>query len=247
MGALLAAVRWGWLGPDVGRGDGFCEAAGDGWVKQPANSWSNLAFVVAGLAIGWRAGRPDGRFAATPRLTTAYAIAVTLLGPASMAMHATQSDLGGRLDLFSMYLLAGFAFSYALMRVRRAGMGTFAFSYAACLIAGEVVENLDWSVPVVHNGADLAFAVMLIGAVTLEGVLIARRDSLRDTRFGYAAVATLLLAFGIWNLAQTGRIWCQPASLLQGHAAWHTLDAVAAYLLYRYWASETAPTSGDSR
>ncbi len=44
------------------------------------------------------------------------------------------------------------------------------------------------------------------------------------------------LAFVIWNLAQGP--WCDPTSWLQGHAAWHLLCAVAAYLLFRLYASE---------
>jgi len=52
---LVLGVRFGWLGPDVGRGATFWKATRDGWVKQPANSLSNLGFVAAGLAIGWRA------------------------------------------------------------------------------------------------------------------------------------------------------------------------------------------------
>ena len=109
---LVLGNRFGWLGPDVGRGATFCEAARDGWVKQPANSLSNLGFVAAGLAIGWRA-RHRARLGDTlPRLrgtATALACIVVLLGPASAAMHATQSDLGGRPNLLSMYLVAGFA------------------------------------------------------------------------------------------------------------------------------------------
>ena len=33
-------------------------------------------------------------------------------------------------------------------------------------------------------------------------------------------------------------LWCDPHSLLQGHAVWHLLDALSAYLLFRLWASE---------
>src|SRR5690349_3288145 len=110
-GLLVVAVGAGWLGPDVERGANFCEAARDGWVKQPANSFSNLGFVVAGLAIGWHAGRTTLNGLATP-----YACLVVFLGPASAAMHATQSELGGELDLLSMYLVASFAAAYALMR-----------------------------------------------------------------------------------------------------------------------------------
>src|SRR3954447_8200020 len=97
-GLLVLAVGQGWLGPDVGRGANFCEAARDGWVKQPANSFSNLGFVVAGLLIAWRAGRRNQLGDVLPThapLATAYACVVVVLGPASAAMHATQAERGG--------------------------------------------------------------------------------------------------------------------------------------------------------
>ncbi|GIV33086.1 MAG: hypothetical protein KatS3mg031_0621 [Chitinophagales bacterium] len=47
---LFFVALWnGWFGPSSGVGAVFCEASRDGLVKQPANTWSNLAFVVAGL------------------------------------------------------------------------------------------------------------------------------------------------------------------------------------------------------
>src|SRR5215207_4747875 len=106
--SLALAVRFGWLGADVDRGAEFCEAA-TGRVRQPVNTLSNLGFVVAGLAIARQACR-------LPVVGTAYACLVVLLGPASMAMHATESSLGGHLDLLSMYLVASFAVAYAAMR-----------------------------------------------------------------------------------------------------------------------------------
>ena len=48
----------------------------------------------------------------------------------------------------------------------------------------------------------------------------------------------LLVAFGVWIPSQTGGLWCIPESWLQGHALWHVLCAVAAYLLGRHY---TAP------
>src|SRR5689334_15068495 len=91
-GLLLVAVAHGWLGPDVGRGDRFCEAARTAaLVLQPANTFSNAGFVLAGLAVAWRAGAPSTTIVANPRLAAAYAVVVVLLGPASAAMHATQS------------------------------------------------------------------------------------------------------------------------------------------------------------
>lgn len=241
-GVLALAIGAGWLGPDVGRGANFCEAARDGPVRQPANSFSNLGFVVAGLLIAWRAGRPDRLGDALPRyagLATAYACVVVLLGPASAAMHATQSELGGRLDLLSMYLVASFAAAYTLSRWTGQGR-LFFWQLFGLLVAGcELVGRYDGEVPVVTYAGNLAFAALLLLAVVVEVRLRRRPDPIRtDLRWGAAALGTILLAFAIWNL--TKALWCDPHSLLQGHAVWHLLGAAAAYLLFRFWASERA-------
>src|SRR6185369_7392403 len=121
-GLLAVAVERGWLGPDVGRGANFCEAARDWVVKQPANTFSNVGFVIAGLLIAWHAGgRPN--LGGHRYLATAIACLVVLLGPGSAAMHATQSSVGGDLDMLSMYLVASFALGYAVMRWSRGGPG----------------------------------------------------------------------------------------------------------------------------
>lgn len=66
---------------------------------------TTLVLLLVAGAHGWL--WPDRR------LATGLAVVVVLLGPASMAMHATQSVPGGRLDLLSMYLIGGFAAAYA--------------------------------------------------------------------------------------------------------------------------------------
>jgi hypothetical protein len=241
LGAVLAAARWGWLGPDVGRGDGFCEAARPQWIRQPANTWSNLGFVGAGMAVALHAGnrlRLGLTLGTHPVLATGFAALVVLLGPGSMAMHATQSDLGGHLDLLSMFLVSGFALAYALLRVLRRGPGFFAVVFTVAVLAGMAVQLRGGTVPVLGHVGNAAFALQLWVAVGLE-VALARRPSARQDRWwALASVATLTTAFAIWTTGMRGHAWCRPDSLLQQHAAWHLLCAAAAYLLFRHYAAE---------
>jgi hypothetical protein len=234
--ALLAlALRFGWLGPDVGRGANFCEAARDWVVRQPANSFSNVGFVVAGLLIAWHAGiRRNTAISIT--MATAMACVVVLLGPGSAAMHATQSALGGHLDMASMYLVAAFAAGYAGMRWLRGGTVMFAALFVGGVVFCEIVGLSGADIPVVNYSGNLAFALLLTIAVGLE-VLIMRRGTTRANRwYAFASLASILIAFAIWNATKT---WlCDPGSLIQGHAIWHLLGAVSAYFLYRYYASE---------
>src|SRR6478736_2444579 len=231
-GLLVLAVGAGWLGVDVGRGANFCEAARDGWVKQPANTFSNLGFVVAGLVVAWHAGRTQLFGLATP-----YACIVVFLGPASAAMHATQSELGGYLDLLSMYLVASFAAAYALMRWVRQGRVLFVQLFLLFVAACELVGLHDGTVPVVEQSGNVAFATLLLVAVVTEIRLWRRGGTRTNLWWGAAALGAILVAFAIWNVTKS--VWCDPHSLLQGHAAWHLLDAASAYLLFRLWASES--------
>jgi hypothetical protein len=233
IGLLALAVRFGWLGPDVGRGDTFCEAARDGWVLQPANTFSNLGFVAAGVLIARRA---PGALPRLPGVATAYACIVVLLGPASAAMHATQSALGGLLDMTSMYLVAAFAAAYAATRWWRREPVFFWQVFLLLVAACELVGAWDREVPVVLYAGNAAFGVVLVAAVVLETRLWRRGPERADLRYGVAALASMLVAFAIWNASQHGL--CDPDSLLQGHAAWHLLCAVAAYFLFRLYASE---------
>lgn len=242
VGLLVLAVGQGWLGADVGRGGDFCEAARDGAVRQPANAFSNAGFVAAGLLVAWRAGRASalGDVLSRP-LATAYACVVVLLGPASAAMHATQSALGGDLDLLSMYLVASFAAGYALMRLLRRGPVFFTQVFLLLVAGCQLVGLYPHEVPVVVFAGNVAFGVLLITAITIEVRLSRRGPARTDLRWGAAALLVMVVAFAIWNASQHGL--CDPRSLLQGHAVWHLLGAASAYLLFRLWASERSGCS----
>lgn len=237
VGLFAAALALGWLGPDVGRGGSFCEAARDALVKQPANTFSNLGFVIAGLAAAWHVSR-RGSGTMSASLGTAYAVLVVLLGPGSAAMHASQSVLGGHLDVYSMYLLASFVMAYAAARLLTLPAAGFAALLGASLAVCTVAEFTSADVPVVMTMGNAVFAVLLLAGLAMEVVLRTRGDVRLDLRWGIASVATLLVAFAIWNTGKDGGPLCDPQSLLQPHGVWHLLDALAAWLLFRYYVSE---------
>ena len=237
---LFLALSQGWLGPDIDRGAQFCEASRSGIVRQPWATYSSLSFLVASLAI---AG--DVRRHPTVGVTsgTAYAVLVGILGPGSAAMHASESAAGGQIDTLTMYLLASFTAAYAGARLWSWTFPVFLGILVASIGLCEVVSNsVSGEVPVVMTSGNLLFGGLLIATIAGEIVLARRRGT--QLRWAAASVVTMLVAFAIWNIAQDGTRWCDPESPLQGHAAWHALNAVAAYLLYRHYvASATVPTT----
>lgn len=214
----------------------FCEAVGGGFVRQPANTWSNLGFVYVGYLILWnvlRAPRLPGTGdteLATP-FRVAFGATLAFMGFGSWIYHASLTFVGQWFDVIGMYMLPTLVLLFHAQR--HAGIGP------AGAVAGYVALNalLGILLVVAPGLRRYLFAATLIAAAVVE--LASRRGERagRDLRLFGAAAATLAVAFGIWILDLT-HIVCWPRSLLQGHAVWHLLCAASGGLLYVYFRSE---------
>ena len=244
-GIFMLAVVNGWMGEAANVGGAFCEEARAGLIKQPANTWSNAGFIIAGLLMAWQLSH--GRFAQNKnRLTqsiftaTFFSCLVVLLGPGSMAMHATETSIGGMLDILSMYLVVAFAASYAMQRFFGWSNGMFVVSFAAIILICEYADTFRQPVPVVHYWGNAAFGFFILLSTAFELLNGYVKKITLDKKYGYYCLAFLILAFFIWSIWQDGSPLCNPGSLIQGHAMWHLLCAVAVYFLFRFYMSEHA-------
>jgi hypothetical protein len=139
--------------PLLALGASDCEALRDGWLGQPVNTLSSLAYVAAGVYV-LRRGGPR-----TPALVLAS------VGIGSVLYHGPMPP-GAEL---------------------------------------------------VHDGS-----IVALGAAVL--VTWWRRSFRWPSA---AALLTLAVAIVVNVLTRTGAPLCRPGSLLQGHAAWHVLTAIA--------------------
>ena len=222
----------------------FCEAPRPGLVRQPANTFSNLGFVAVGLAIAAARGRlrsgrataPSNALTTGTLLPTLASLAVALLGPGSMFLHASLTGWGGTLDVLSMYLWVTFAIAYSALRAASLSPKGFLAFYAA-LFAAAAASKLATS-----GSSDVTFGVLIAGFVFGEAAVWRRRRELhQDRRWLALALLCFGVAFALWlpSRRPDGPL-CDPHSLLQGHAAWHLLCAAAAGSIWLYWRSELA-------
>ncbi|MBX7227221.1 MAG: ceramidase [Chitinophagales bacterium] len=240
---FFLALKKQWFGSFDGTADVFCEATHKGLIKQPVNTWSNLAFMLAGLSAAWQIFK--GKYAANVNpitrsifYSTFICVFMVLLCPGSMAMHATMTTVGGFFDMLSMYLIASFMMAYAIKRLFSLGiplfLGTFGSAMVLCLIA----HFLNLPLPFVHFSGNGIFALFVLLASCMEGWLVFIRKGNYEKKYGLLAIVSILSALTIWNLSQTGAPLCDPSSLVQGHGIWHILDATALFFLFRFYVSE---------
>lgn len=238
---FLLAVANGWMGSPYGKiGKGFCEAC-DGLIKQPVNTWSNFGFIAAGLAIAWLMRKnafSENHNAFTQSTFTPifFSSLVILVGPCSMAMHATLSRIGGALDLLSMFLVNAFLMAYALQRFFRWKPWRFTVVFVLVTAICEWAGYYRHHIPMLTGGR--AFLFFLGATVIFETLNSYVRKLKHEIKWLFYSLVSFLTAFTFWNLWKTNSPLCDPHSLMQGHAVWHLLDALSLFFLFRFYVSE---------
>jgi dihydroceramidase len=254
-GSIGVFLIWGLLGwpgaadSCIASGNCYCEASVTGTAevfgKQPANTWSNLFPIAAGLIILVWAGRDRGRAAGALNPMTGgglypllFGFVVLLLGPGSMAFHGSLTHVGGWLDNLSMIAFISFIVLYDLARLLRFDSSPVAFlvSYGLTLaVLGVLTFLIDGSGTVVFG--------IVVGLAVLMELWIVWRSPMGVNRTAIpwllVALVTFAVAFVIWRLSWTGAPLCDPTSLLQGHAIWHALaECVVPLSIFAYLRTE---------
>jgi hypothetical protein len=205
----------------------FCEAVRDGWLRQPANAVSSLAFCVAALWMALDRRRVPSRGGWRAIEAWCFVVAVFLVGVTSAGYHASLTFVGQFFDVQSMYLVVGVLLAVNVDDLRPGAPRRFLTTYLGLNVMLGVL------LVVVPAFRRFGFGLAIAAVVVTEVLLRLRR--LRSTPLAplVLAVALQALAFGIWALDLTKTV-CVPGSLAQGHAVWHALGALVTALLWRY-------------
>ena len=234
MASLLFAVRspagWEtWRPATCFPDDCFCEAVRDTLVRQPANTWSSLAFVIVALWVAvLRLRRGLSGAALSDAEAGLFSGSLALIGLASAFYHASLTFAGQVFDVSGMYLVATFILLHRLGPRWRISPPRSVFGFVG---ANAALMTLQVTAPSMRRPA---FGILLVAALVVEW------KSSRSGRAWLGAGALLMaVAFGIW-VVDRERLVCAPQSPVQGHAIWHLLGALAAACLWRSYETEGA-------
>jgi hypothetical protein len=208
------------LADQIGETD--CETIGDGLLAQPANAISSGSYVLIGLWLAVRAIRSAGPERPT---AIAYSVALASVGIGSILFHGPM-PAGARLvhDLTIAAVFAVIA-ARAVGQLRR-------WPQVGVVGAAALITSLVGGVMAISPEVGIGLSgVVGVAALGLEVYLYrtGRRRPLskRDRGWLIAVFAFLALA-GIANvLGRTDAPLCDPDSVLQGHALWHVMTALA--------------------
>ena len=194
----------------------WCEAQLCSVVVEPANTWSNLAYVIAGLALLWIGARRADR---TLRI---FGVAEIVVGVCSFAFHMSFTGVLQVLDFFGMYVFTNLLIALNLVRLGKLSQHRFWPVYGA-----SVVGLTALTVALRFTSFPIQGIVFVLILVIVATEYLQRPRAGLDRRLFLAALATLAVAAGFSASDLTG-VFCNPNDhFVQGHAIWHLLGATS--------------------
>lgn len=193
----------------------WCEKTYCSHINEPANTWSNLSFLIVGLLI-------LKKFEDTYIRT--FAFIVLLMGFFSAVYHATNNYLSQHLDFLGMSLMTSFILAFEFKRMLKASLTSF-YTYFWFFVA------LNMMTIIVLNIVDIPIQTLLL----INGLPILILDlycGVKDKvlhKYVYFFIGLLLLiAAQISAQIDLKRVYCVEESLLlHGHVIWHLLSGSA--------------------
>jgi len=202
----------------------FCEEDRCAWITQPANTWSNVGFLVVGLVV-LRLARREGARAARWFGPIAIVNAFT-----SSLLHGTGTFMGQAADQIGMFLESALFVTLSLARWRGWPASRLAVFWLALTAASAGLllrfETLGIAL----------FAAHVVAFAAIELRLLLRDRWTTNYRPLAAVVGLFALSYGLWWLDEL-RIVCDPKNhVFTLHSAWHLLGAASFYFWFRFYA-----------
>lgn len=183
--------------------------------QQPVNTYSNLAYLFAGVFVGVHADTP-------PSYVFAFTMLVLCAG--SSLYHALSTKWAGLLDVVAIYVVYSALAVYALANLFGSP------SWLTALAMGVLAAAAAWFLSKTQLNRSMrgVIAVFLGGAYVMTLIRMAMTGDWSPWPFVAASFGTFALGFLAWSLDLKRRFplprW--------GHGVWHVLTAAASGLIF---------------
>ncbi|HEX3774439.1 MAG TPA: ceramidase domain-containing protein [Polyangiaceae bacterium] len=220
----------------------YCEVPRSGLARQPANTWSNIAFFPVAVWVALDAAKRALEHGALAlRFGLVFALAASVQGLSSMYFHGSLTTWGAISDAVSMFIVPGLLIAVNLLRLAWLGP-----ALALAPVLASVVCAFAFRLFVFPSMAPLML-IFAIG-IALGEWRANRRDENRKAR-GYFLLALGLLGVGAltWTLSLRPGFPLCSSRMPWGHAAWHVIAAALLGVLWLYVRATLSGIAGRAR
>jgi hypothetical protein len=198
-------------------------------VQEPANTWSNLGYLIFALVIIFVARK------AIKRYSTFYGVTLFIVGATSLFYHMTNNLLTQYWDFVGMFMLMAVLNTYNLKRLGLARKLGEVGTYLAIFILFNLIFFL-----FAHFGLNVQslVGILVVFLASLE-VLCRKKGEFDGSKVPikhFAISGAIMLSAALFSAADAKRLICDPHNhMLQGHAIWHILSSIGLFWAWIYY------------
>ncbi len=193
----------------------WCEPTICSFINEPANTWSNLGFILVAVALILKFKKSFLKM---------FAVNVFFMGLFSGVYHASNNYLVQIVDFVGMGMVGSFmlAFSFRRLEIKRfesfqSLYWMFLFFYTLLLLLFDIVN-----LPI-----QFVTGLYVVGFIAVEFFVGFKNSQLRRYNYFFIGTVLILLAQSAAQIDLKG-IYCKPENIiLHGHALWHLLCSVS--------------------
>lgn len=216
----------------------WCEATQCAYINEPANTWSNLGYLLVPFLIYFLYKSKFKGHASLKRFTLHWGISVFLMGLASFVYHATNNAFTQIFDFVGMFLMINIPIAINLQRIRGIDPKTYpqfwSWLFAVDLLVFQCFGFLD--IPIQHTvGINVLIILGTEIIAQMKERTSAHTNFKSSLRYFWLSLVVMALA-QFFSQLDLKRIWCEPDNLiLHGHALWHVFGAVGMFTIYLHY------------
>jgi hypothetical protein len=207
----------------------WCEETICHIISEPANTWSNLSYMIAAVFMWRMVSKRKNQVA--PRIGYKWlSVSMFLMGAFSFFYHMSNFFLSQMLDFLGMYLFLLWSVCLNLDEfLQGKKVRTIGIVYVSLLLLFMVSTVIAYRV-----GFHFQYFIVLVGAILIGSevlVFLGNKLSLDQYRTFFLGVGFIAVAqtFSFMDLT---RVYCAP--FLPGHAVWHIFSAIGLYLVSKH-------------
>ncbi len=199
----------------------WCEETLCSVISEPANTWSNLSYILIAL---WMIYLTRG----SSKNLRLYPVMILLMGLGSFFYHASNFYPSQIIDFVGMFLFTGWCLGVNLIRLKKLK--------ATSLLAFVLLYSLALTV-IMHVMYVSMIKFQLL--VLVAGLLISATEFISKAgsrKWFITSLGLLIIAFS-FSISDGSRFWCDPTNhiVMQGHAIWHLIAGLAMGTIYLHY------------
>jgi hypothetical protein len=204
----------------------WCETTLCSWISEPANTWSNLGYILIGFYFMYHYRNHHSRLL---RMMPAMNV---VMGAASLFYHASNFYITQIFDFVGMYLEVLLLVFINFARLTWISSKNIIRNVLIGSVLLTVVLHLLYLSHINFQMIVLILALIIFGT---EGLLIKRKLGVPNPAYFFTSIALAIVAI-TFSILDHKRIFCDPDNhWVQGHAIWHIIASIMFIGLFKHY------------